>query len=160
MQRRLFLKAVAKAVSCAGIQTFLVNQARARPPRCRLERAACRWGRGGPFRSSPLVRVQLHSLQSADPRDGRRPLRHGAHTSSAGWAGAAPSPEPGGMVLRYRGTSGLPGRRAKVTDACWGVFTGSAPCATIHFPQLVSAPSRMLIAFCPAGKMEQYFRRR
>jgi hypothetical protein len=37
MQRRFFLKAVAKAVPAAGIQTFRVNQARAQtsalPPR-------------------------------------------------------------------------------------------------------------------------------
>lgn len=158
MQRRSFLKTVATAVPAAGLQTFLVNQARAQTPALPpSSEPHVVWSREGPFRSSPLVRVQLHSLQSPDQRDGRRPLRHGAHTFAAGRAAAAPSPEPGGMVLPYRGTLVF-----QVGEQRLQLHAGESLLAPRRVPHTFSsvgeAPSRMLIAFCPAGKMEQYFR--
>ncbi len=155
MKRRSFLKAVAVAAPAAGFHDFLVARAQAPAPFSSPIARGPR--RRRPFRPSPLPRVQLHSFQSAYQRNRRRPVRHGAHAPPARWAAPAPAPESGGMVLRDGRRSGLPGGRAKGP-----LHAGDSVLAPRRVPHTFSsvgpAPARMIVAFSPAGKMEQYFR--
>jgi mannose-6-phosphate isomerase-like protein (cupin superfamily) len=158
MQRRFFLKAVAKAVPAAGIQTFLVNQARAQTP-------------------ALPPSSELHVVGTGQDRFG--------HPHSLGFSSIlfkVPTSETAGGLFVMEHTHLLPGGPAlhlhlnqeewfyviegqvvfQVGEQRLQMHAGESLLAPRRVPHTFSsvgeAPSRMLIAFCPAGKMEQYFR--
>ena len=155
MQRRSFLKAAAAAASAASLQSFLIGQARAQAP------------------PSP---GPLHVVGAGEDRAG--------HPHSLGFSSIlfkVPPSETGGGVFVIEHTHLLPGGPAmhmhlnqeewfyvmegqvifQVGDQRLQLHPGESVLAPRRIPHTFSAvgpePSRMLIAFCPAGKMEQYF---
>ena len=157
MERRSFLKAVAAAAPAAGLQTFLVNQALAQtpaPPPNSLHVVGAGEDRfGHPHSlgfSSILFKVPttettggLFVIEHTHLQPGGPPLH--LHLNQEEWIylieGEAVF-QVGEQRLRlHAGESVLAPRRVPHT-----------------FSSVGTTPGRMLIAFCPAGKMEQYFR--
>jgi mannose-6-phosphate isomerase-like protein (cupin superfamily) len=158
MQRRSFLKAVAAAAPAAGLQTFLVTQARSQTP-------------ASPPPSS------LHVLGAGEDRFG--------HPHSLGFSSIlfkVPTSETAGGLFVMEHThllQGGPPLHLHLNQEEWfyvmegevafqvgeqrlQLHAGESVLAPRRVPHTFSSvgatPSRLLIAFCPAGKMEQYFR--
>lgn len=158
MQRRSFLKTFAAAAPAAGLQSFLANQARAQIP------------------ASP-PQAMLHVVGAGEDRFGEH---HSLGFSSILFK--VPTSETAGGLFVMEHTNLLPGGPAlhlhlhqeewfyvmegqvvfQVGDQRLQLHAGEsvlAPRLVPHtFSSLGETPSRLLIAFCPAGKMEQYFR--
>jgi mannose-6-phosphate isomerase-like protein (cupin superfamily) len=158
MQRRSFLKAVAAAAPTAAMQEFLVKQARAQTP------------------ASPPTST-LHPVGAGEDRFG--------HPHSLGFSSIlfkVPTSDTAGGLFVMEHTHLLPGGPAlhlhlyqeewfyvmegevvfQVGDQRVHLHAGESVLAPRRVPHTFSAvgltPGRLLIAFCPAGKMEQYFR--
>jgi mannose-6-phosphate isomerase-like protein (cupin superfamily) len=156
MQRRSFLKAVAVAAPAVGLQSFLVTQAQS------------------PAASSA---GSLHVVGAGEDRFGQH---HSLGFSSILFK--VPTSETGGGLFVMEHTHLLPGGPAlhlhlnqeewfyvmegevvfQVGEQRVQLHAGEsvlAPRLVPHtFSSVGAAPSRLLIAFTPAGKMEQYFR--
>ena len=158
MQRRSFLKAVAAAAPAAGLHDFLVSQARAQtvasPPTNAPHVVGDSEDRfGHPFRmptSSLSVKVAtsetnggLFIMEHTHLLPGGPPLH--LHLYQDEWfyvmEGEVAFQLGEQRLNLHAGESLLGPRRVPHT-----------------FSSMGAAPSRVLIAFCPAGKMEQYFR--
>jgi mannose-6-phosphate isomerase-like protein (cupin superfamily) len=159
MQRRSFLKAVAGvAPAAAGLETFLATQARAQA-------------------SAPPPSGLLHVVGAGEDRFG--------HPHSLGISSIlfkVPASETAGGIFVIEHTHLLPGGPAlhlhlnqeewfyvmegevafQVGEQRLHLHAGESVLAPRRVPHTFSsvgtAPARMIIAFCPAGKMEQYFR--
>jgi mannose-6-phosphate isomerase-like protein (cupin superfamily) len=163
MKRRSFLKAVAAAAPAAGLQTFLATQARAQTP-------------ASPPPSS-LPPGSLHVVGAGEDRFG--------HPHSLGISSIlfkVPASETAGGIFVMEHTHLLPGGPAlhlhlnqeewfyviegevafQVGDQRLHLGAGESVLAPRRVPHTFSSvgatPGRLLIAFCPAGKMEEYFR--
>jgi mannose-6-phosphate isomerase-like protein (cupin superfamily) len=158
MERRSFLKAVAAAVPVAGLQTFLVNQA--------LSQTAAATPQGS-----------LHVVGAGEDRFGQA---HSLGFSSILFKVAASETTGGLFVMEHSHLMpGGPALHLHLNQEEWfymiegeAVFqvgeqrlhlhAGESVLAPRRVPHAFSSvgatPGRMLIAFCPAGKMEQYFR--
>lgn len=158
MQRRSFLKAFAAAAPAAGLQDFLVSHARAQA-------------------SALPASGALHVVGDGEDRSGH-PFRMPTSSLSVK---VATSETSGGLFIAEH-THLLPGGPALhlhlYQDEWFYVMEGEVALQLgeqrLHLhagesvlgPRLVphtfssvgAAPARVLIAFCPAGKMEQYFR--
>ena len=158
MQRRSFLKGVAAAAPAAGLQNFLVVQARAQATALPASGA-------------------LHVVGDGEDRFGH-PFRMPTSSLSVKVA----TNETGGALFIVEHTHLLPGGPALhlhlYQDEWFYVMEGEVafqlgeqrlhlhagesvlgPRRVPHtFSSMGTAPSRVLLAFCPAGKMEQYFR--
>ena len=158
MQRRSFLKAAAAAAPAAGLQNFLVGQARAQ---------------AAALPASDALRV----VGDGEDRSGH-PFRMPTSSLSVKVA----THETGGGLFVAEHTHLLPGGPALhlhlYQDEWFYVMAGEVafqlgeqrlhlhagesvlgPRRVPHtFSSIGGAPSRVLLAFCPAGKMEQYFR--
>jgi mannose-6-phosphate isomerase-like protein (cupin superfamily) len=158
MKRRSFLKAVAVAAPTAGLQEFLLTQARAQA-------------------AAPPAASALHVVGAGEDRS--------AHPHSLGFSSIlfkVPTSETAGGLFVIEHTHLLPGGpplHLHLSQEEWFyVMEGEmifqvgeqrvhlhpgdsvlAPRRVPHtFSSVGTAPSRMIIGFCPAGKMEQYFR--
>jgi mannose-6-phosphate isomerase-like protein (cupin superfamily) len=158
MKRRSFLKALTVAAPAAGLQDFLVRQARAQAA------------------ASPLAGAP-HVVGAGED--------HSAHPHSLGFSSIlfkVPSSETAGGLFVIEHTHLLPGGPPlhlhfnqeewfyvmdgevafQVGEQRLHLHAGDSVLAPRRVPHTFSsvgtAPSRMIIAFCPAGKMEQYFR--
>jgi len=157
MHRRSFLKAAAAAVPAAGLHDFLASQARAQTP------------------ATPPP--ALHVVGAGEDLSG--------HPHSMGFSSLlfkVSGSETGGSLFILEHTHLLPGGPClhlhlnqeewfyvvdgevafQVGEQRLHLHAGEsvlAPRLVPHTFSSVSAttPSRMMIAFCPAGKMEQYF---
>ena len=158
MQRRSFLKAAAAVAPAAGLQDFLVGRARA-------------------YAAASPASSAVHVVGDGEDRFGH-PFR--MPTSSLA-VKVAPS-ETGGSLFIAEHTHLLPGgpplHLHPYQDEWFYVMGGEVafqvgeqrlhlhagesvlgPRRVPHtFSSVGATPSRVLIAFCPAGKMEQYFR--
>ena len=158
MQCRSFLKAVATAAPAAGLHDFLVSQARAQTA------------------ASPPANP-AHVVGDGEDRFGH-PFRMPTSSLSVKVA----TNETGGGLFIVEHTHLLPGgpvlHRHLYQDEWFYVREGEVvfqlgeqrlhlhagesvlgPRLVPHtFSSVASTPARVLIAFCPAGKMEQYFR--
>jgi mannose-6-phosphate isomerase-like protein (cupin superfamily) len=157
MERRSFLKAVTAAAPAAGLQTFLVNQALAQT--------------AAPAQGSP------HVVGAGEDRFG--------HAHSLGFSSIlfkVPASETAGGLFVMEHNHLLPGGPPlhlhlnqeewfyviegqvafQVGDQRLELRAGESVLAPRRVPHTFSsvgaAPGRLLIAFCPAGKMEQYMR--
>jgi mannose-6-phosphate isomerase-like protein (cupin superfamily) len=158
MKRRSFLKGVAAAAPAVGLQEFLVSRARAQAP------------------ASPPA-IGLHVVGAGEDRS--------AHPHSLGFSSIlfkVPTSETAGGMFVMEHTHLLPGGPPlhlhlsqeewfyvmegevafQVGDQRVHLHPGDSVLAPRRVPHTFSSvgttPSRMIIAFCPAGKMEQYFR--
>jgi mannose-6-phosphate isomerase-like protein (cupin superfamily) len=158
MKRRSFLKALTVATPAAGLQDFLVSYARAQ-------------AHASPPASGP------HVVGAGED--------HSAHPHSLGFSSIlfkVPSSETAGGMFVIEHTHLLPGGPPlhlhlnqeewfyvmdgevafQVGEQRLHLHAGDSVLAPRRVPHTFSsvgtAPSRMIIAFCPAGKMEQYFR--
>jgi mannose-6-phosphate isomerase-like protein (cupin superfamily) len=158
MRRRSFLKAVAAVAPGAALQDFLVTRAHAQTA------------------AAPLASA-LHVVGAGEDRFG--------HPHSLGFSSIlfkVPTTETAGGLFVMEHTHLLPGgpplHRHFNQEEWFYVMEGEvafqvgeqrlqlhagesvlAPRRVPHtFSSVAATPSRMLIAFCPAGKMEQYFR--
>lgn len=156
MERRSFLKGVAAAAPAAGLQTFLVNQALGQ--------------------TSPPVKSSLHVVGAGEDRFG--------HPHSLGFSSIlfkVPTTETTGGMFVIEHTHLMPGGpplHLHLNQEEWfyliegeAVFQVGEQRLQLHpgesvlaprrvphtFSSVGATPGRMLIAFCPAGKMEQYF---
>jgi len=163
MERRSFLKAAAAAAPAAGLQTFLVNQALAQTP-----------APPAPPASPPS---SLHVVGAGEDRFG--------HPHSLGFSSIlfkVPTTETTGGLFVIEHIHLLPGGPPlhlhlnqeewfyliegeavfQVGEQRLQLHAGESVLAPRRVPHTFSSvgatPGRMLIAFCPAGKMEQYFR--
>ena len=154
MKRRSFLKAITVAAPAAGLQDFLVGQARAQAPAS-----------------------ELHVVGAGEDRS--------AHPHSLGFSSIlfkVPTSETAGGLFVMEHTHLLPGgpplHLHQSQEEWFYVMEGEvvfqvgeqrvhlhagdsvlAPRRVPHtFSSVGTTPSRMIIAFCPAVKMEQYFR--
>jgi mannose-6-phosphate isomerase-like protein (cupin superfamily) len=158
MQRRSFLKSVAAAAPAVGLENFLVAQALAR-------------SQTGPAGGS------LHVVGAGEDRFGQP---HSLGFSSILFK--VPASETGGGIFVMEHThlkAGGPALHMHLKQEEWFyVMEGEVafqvgeqrlalhPGESVLAPRLVphtfssvgANPARMLIAFCPAGRMEQYFR--
>jgi mannose-6-phosphate isomerase-like protein (cupin superfamily) len=158
MQRRSFLKAVAAAAPAAGMQNFLATQARAQAPASQPSGA-------------------LHVVGAGEDRFGRphflgfSTFFFKVATSETGGALFLMEHQhmvPGGPNLHLHLNQEewfyvMEGEVAfQVGEQRLRLHAGESVLAPRRVPHTFSAvggtPSRMMIAFCPAGKMEQYFR--
>jgi mannose-6-phosphate isomerase-like protein (cupin superfamily) len=158
MKRRSFLKAVAVAAPAAGLQDFLVARAHAQAP------------------ASPSPGA-LHVVLAGEDRS--------AHPHSLGFSSIlfkVPTSETAGGLFVMEHTHLLPGGPPlhlhlnqeewfyvmegevafQVGEQRVHLHAGDSVLAPRRVPHTFSSvgttPARMIIAFCPAGKMEQYFR--
>jgi mannose-6-phosphate isomerase-like protein (cupin superfamily) len=158
MQRRSFLKSMVVAAPAAGLQTFLATHAHSQTP-------------------APPPPLPLHVVGAGEDRFG--------HPHSLGFSSIlfkVPTSETAGGLFVMEHTHLLPGGPAlhlhlaqeewfyvmegevvfQVGDQRLQLHAGEsilAPRLVPHtFSSVGETPSRLLIAFCPAGKMEQYFR--
>jgi mannose-6-phosphate isomerase-like protein (cupin superfamily) len=158
MRRRSFLKAIAAAAPAAGMQNFLLTHALAQSP------------------ASPAA-VALHMVPAGEDYSG--------HPHSLGFSSIhfkVPTAQTGGNLFVMEHTHLLPGGPAlhlhPNQDEWFYIMEGEvafqvggqrlqlragesvlAPRRVPHtFSSVGAAPSRLVIAFTPAGKMEQYFR--
>ncbi len=154
MKRRSFLKALTVAAPAAGLQDFLVSQARTQTPAS-----------------------ALHVVGAGEDRS--------AHPHSLGFSSIlfkVPTNETAGGLFVMDNTHLLPGGPPlhlhlnqeewfyvmegevvfQVGEQRVHLHAGDSVLAPRRVPHTFSSvgatPSRMIIAFCPAGKMEQYFR--
>jgi mannose-6-phosphate isomerase-like protein (cupin superfamily) len=158
MQRRSFLKSVAVAAPAAGLQSFLVAQALAQNP------------------AAPTA-SPLHVVGAGEDRFGQP---HSLGFSSILFK--VPASETGGGIFVMEHThlkGGGPALHMHLRQEEWFyLMEGEVafqvgeqrlalhPGESVLAPRLVphtfspvgETPARMLIAFCPAGMMEQYFR--
>jgi mannose-6-phosphate isomerase-like protein (cupin superfamily) len=158
MQRRSFLKAAASVVPAAGLHDLIAAQAIARVPASPSANALHVVGAGedrfGQHHSmgfsSMLFKVSttetaggLFVIEHTHLTPGGGPPLH-LHLNQEEWFYVMEGEvafQVGEQRLRLRpGESALAPRRVPHT-----------------FSPVAATPSRMLIAFCPAGKMEQYF---
>jgi len=157
MRRRSFLKALAAAAPAAGMQNFLLTHALAQSP-------------------APPAGA-LHMVPAGEDYSG--------HPHSLGFSSIhfkVPTAQTGGNLFVMEHTHLLPGGPAlhmhhsqeewfyimegevafQVGDQRLQLRPGESVLAPRQIPHTFSsvgaAPSRLLIAFTPAGKMEQYFR--
>ena len=157
MQRRSFLKSVAAAAPAVGLQSFLVAHARSQTPQ-------------SPPPGPP------HVVGAGEDRFG--------HPHTLGFSTIlfkVPSSETNGGVFVIEHKHLLPGGPAlhlhlnqeewfyvmegevafQVGDQRLQLHAGESVLAPRRVPHTFSSvgatPARMIIAFCPAGKMEQYF---
>lgn len=158
MRRRSFLKAAAAIAPAAGLQDFFLCHARAQAP-------------AAPASGS------VHVVGDGEDRTGH-PFRMPTSSLAVKVAGS----ESGGGLFVVEHTHLLPGGPALhlhiYQDEWFYVMQGEVAFQvgeqrlqlhageSIFGPRLVphtfssvgTTPARVLIAFCPAGKMEQYFR--
>ena len=158
MRRRSFLKAAAAIAPAAGLQDFLVGQARA-------------------YAAASPASGALHVVGNGEDRFG-----HPARMPTSSLAVKVATSETGGALFIVEHTHLLPGGPALhlhlYQDEWFYVMEGEVafqlgeqrlhlhagesvlgPRRVPHtFSSVGATPSRVLIAFCPAGKMEQYFR--
>jgi mannose-6-phosphate isomerase-like protein (cupin superfamily) len=154
MKRRSFLKAITVAAPVAGLQDFLVSQARAQAPTSELHVVGAGEDRSAHPHSlgfsSILFKVPtsetaggLFVIEHTHLLPGGPPLH--LHLSQEEWfyvmEGEAVFQVGEQRVHLHAGDSVLAPRRVPHT-----------------FSSVGTTPSRMIIAFCPAVKMEQYFR--
>jgi mannose-6-phosphate isomerase-like protein (cupin superfamily) len=157
MQRRLFLKSVAAAAPAAGMESLFASLARAQAP-------------------VPPPLAALHIVGAGEDRFG--------HPHSLGFSSIlfkVPTSETAGGLFVMEHTHLLPGGpplHLHLNQEEWFyVMEGEvafqvgeqrvrlkpgesvlAPRRVPHtFSSVAASPSRMLIAFCPVGKMEAYF---
>jgi mannose-6-phosphate isomerase-like protein (cupin superfamily) len=158
MKRRSFLKAVAVTAPAAGLRDFLVARAHAQAP------------------ATPSP-AELHVVLAGEDRS--------AHPHSLGFSSIlfkVPTGETAGGLFVMEHTHLLPGGPPlhlhlnqeewfyvmegevafQVGEQRVHLHAGDSVLAPRRVPHTFSsvgtAPARMIIAFCPAGKMEQYFR--
>jgi len=158
MQRRSFLKVVAAIVPAAGLHDLLATQARAEA-------------------APPSPSGALHVVGAGEDRFG--------HPHSLGFSSIlfkVPTSETSGGLFVMEHTHLVPGGPAlhlhldqeewfyvmegevafQVGEQRLHLRAGEsvlAPRRVPHtFSSVAATPSHMMIAFCPAGKMEQYFR--
>jgi len=158
MKRRSFLKAVAVAAPAAGLQDFLVARAKAQAP-------------------TPPSPAPLHVVLAGEDRS--------AHPHSLGFSSIlfkVPANETAGGLFVMEHTHLLPGGPPlhlhlnqeewfyvmegevafQVGEQRVHLHPGDSVLAPLRVPHTFSSvgptPARMIIAFSPAGKMEQYFR--
>ena len=158
MRRRSFLKTVAAAAPAASLQNFLVTLAHAQA-------------------STSPPSSAVHVVGAGEDRSG--------HPHSLGFSSIlfkVPTSETAGGLFVMEHTHLLPGgpplHLHLYQEEWFYVMEGEvafqvgeqrvqlhagesvlAPRLVPHtFSSVAATPSRMLIAFCPAGKMEQYFR--
>jgi mannose-6-phosphate isomerase-like protein (cupin superfamily) len=158
MKRRSFLQAVAVVAPAAGLQDFLVAQAHAQAS------------------ASPTA-SELHVVGAGEDRS--------AHPHSLGFSSIlfkVPTSETAGGLFVMEHTHLLPGGPPlhlhlnqeewfyvmegevvfQVGEQRVHLHAGDSVLAPRRVPHTFSSvgttPGRMIIAFCPAGKMEQYFR--
>jgi mannose-6-phosphate isomerase-like protein (cupin superfamily) len=151
MKRRSFLKAVAVAAPAAGLRDFLADQAHAQAPAL----------------PSP---GELHVVGAGEDRS--------AHPHSLGFSSIlfkVPTSETAGGLFVMEHTHLLPGGpplHLHLNQEEWfyvmeGEVAFQVGEQRVHlhaadvphtFSSVGTTPARMIIAFCPAGKMEQYFR--
>ena len=163
MERRLFLKAVAAAAPAGGMQSFLTTQALSQAPGTT------------PPATTPVG--PPHVVAAGQDRFG--------HPHSLGISSIlfkVPAGETSGGLFVMEHTHLMPGGPAlhlhlnqeewfyviegevafQVGDQRLQLRAGESLLAPRRVPHTFSSvgatPSRLLIAFCPAGKMEQYFR--
>lgn len=158
MRRRSFLKTVATVVPAAGLQGFLASEMRAEP-------------------NASTTSPTLHVVGAGDDRFGQH---HSMGVSTLLFkVGAAETDGrlfviehqhlvPGGPALHLHLSQEewfcvMEGEVAfQVGDQRLHLRAGESILAPRRVPHTFSSvsatPSRMLIAFCPAGQMEQYFR--
>jgi quercetin dioxygenase-like cupin family protein len=158
MRRRSFLKAAAALAPAAGLQDFLISQARAQAV------------------ASPIASA-LHVVATGEDRFG-----HPIPMAMSSLAVKVATRETGSGVLVMEHTHLVPGGPPlhlhpnqeewfyvmegevafQVGDQRLHLHAGDSVLAPRRVPHTFSSvaamPSRMLIAFFPAGKMEQYFR--
>ena len=158
MRRRSFLKAAAVAAPVAGLQDFLVTQARgqtgAAPPASALHVVGAGKDRFGQPHSLGFSSI-LFKVPTSETAGGLFVMEH-THLL------------PGGPALHLHFNQEewfyvMEGEVAfQVGEQRLQLHAGEsvlAPRRVPHtFSSVAATPSRMLIAFCPAGKMEQYFR--
>jgi mannose-6-phosphate isomerase-like protein (cupin superfamily) len=164
MERRTFLKSVTAAAPAAGLQTFLVNHALAQTPAAAPPAPAPQQG-------------SLHVVRSGEDRFG--------HSHTLGFSSIlfkVPASETTGGMFVIEHTHLQPGGPPlhlhqnqeewfylvegeavfQVGEQRLELHAGESVLAPRGVPHTFSSvggtPGRMLIAFCPAGKMEQYFR--
>jgi mannose-6-phosphate isomerase-like protein (cupin superfamily) len=159
MRRRSFLRTIAAAAPAAGLQDLLVNHARAQAVPALAATGAVRVVGDGEDRSGHPFRMPTSSLSVK----------------------VAPS-ETSGALFIVEHTHLLPGGPALhlhlYQDEWFYVMEGEVvfqlgeqrlhlhagesvlgPRLVPHtFSSVAPTPARVLLAFCPAGKMEQYFR--
>jgi len=159
MHRRSFLKAVAAAAPVASLQTFLAAQARAQapasPPSSALHVVGAGEDRFGHPRSLGFSDALLFKVGASETGGGLFIIEH-SHLL------------PGGPALHLHLNQEewfyvMEGEVAfQVGEQRLHLRAGESVLAPRRVPHTFSSvgatPSRMMIAFCPAGKMEQYFR--
>jgi mannose-6-phosphate isomerase-like protein (cupin superfamily) len=158
MQRRSFLKSVAAAAPAAGLQSFIVTQALAQSP------------------AMPSA-ASLHVVGAGEDRSGQP---HSLGFSSILFKVPASETNGGLFVIEHMHLKGGgPALHVHLRQEEWFyVMEGEVafqvgeqrlalhPGESVLAPRLVphtfspvgETPARMIIAFCPAGMMEQYFR--
>jgi mannose-6-phosphate isomerase-like protein (cupin superfamily) len=158
MQRRSFLKSVAAAAPAAGLQSFLVTQALAQS-------------------SAMPSAASLHAVGAGEDRSGQP---HSLGFSSILFKVPASETSGGLFVIEHiHLKGGGPALHVHLRQEEWFyVMEGEVafqvgeqrlslhPGESVLAPRLVphtfspvgETPARMIIAFCPAGMMEQYFR--
>ena len=158
MKRRSFLKAITVAAPAAGLQDFLVSQARAQatpsPPASALHVVGAGEDRSAQPHSLGFSTI-LFKVPTSETAGGLFVIEHThllpggpplhLHLSQEEWfylmEGEAVFQVGEQRVHLHAGDSVLAPRRVPHT-----------------FSSVGTTPGRMIIAFCPAVKMEQYFR--
>jgi mannose-6-phosphate isomerase-like protein (cupin superfamily) len=157
MQRRSFLKSVAAAAPAAGLQSFLVAHAHAQtsaaPPASPLHVVGAGEDRFGHPHTLGFSTI-LFKVPSTETSGGLFAIEH-RHLV------------PGGPPLHLHLNQEewfyvMEGEVAfQIGDQRLQLHPGESILAPRRVPHTFSAvgttPARMMIAFCPAGKMEQYF---
>jgi mannose-6-phosphate isomerase-like protein (cupin superfamily) len=158
MRRRSFLKAVAAAAPAAGMQHFLVTQALAQAPASPLAGGIHVVGAGEDFSGQPhsLGFSSIHFKVPTSATGGNLFVMEHTHLLPGGpclhlhW-----NQEEWFYVMEGEVVFQVGEQRVQL-GAGESVL---APRRVAHtFSSVGSTPSRLLIAFTPAGKMEQYFR--
>ena len=145
MRRRSFLKTVASAVPAAGMRNFLVTQALAQAPSSPPASALHVVGNGEDYSNHPHSLGFSSILFKVPTRDTNGGLFVMEHTHLL----------PGGPPLHLHYSQEQVGEQRVQMHPGESVL---APRRVPHtFSSVGEKPSRLLIAFCPAGKMEQYF---
>jgi mannose-6-phosphate isomerase-like protein (cupin superfamily) len=158
MERRSFLKSMATAAPAAGLQSFLVNQALAQtaatPPDGLPHVVGAGEDRFGHPHSLGFSSI-LFKVPASETTGGLFVVEH-SHLL------------PGGPALHLHLNQEewfyvIEGEAAfQVGEQRLHLHAGESVLAPRRVPHTFSSvgatPGRMLIAFCPAGKMEQYFR--
>jgi mannose-6-phosphate isomerase-like protein (cupin superfamily) len=158
MQRRSFLRAISSIVPAAGLQEILARQVEAQSaapaPSSGLHVVGAGKDRFGQPHALGFSSSLLFKVAGSDTNGGLFIIEH-AHL------------QPGGPPLHLHFNQeewfyAMEGEVAfQVGEQRVNLRSGEsvlAPRRILHtFSSIGATPARMLIAFCPAGKMEQYF---